>query len=91
MIHFDRLEQNQEELRLQYLTNRPFSYLVIDDFCDTEKLMELRSQIPDLKNKSRAMQGLRMTASSPLKTLKSWTSGWQKLSLLNRSKNRIDC
>lgn len=53
MIHFDRLEQNQEELRLKYLTNRPFSYLVIDDFCDTEKLMELRSQIPDLKNKSR--------------------------------------
>lgn len=53
MIHFDRLEKNKEELRLSYLTNQPFSYLVIDDFCDVEKLKELKSQIPELNNKSR--------------------------------------
>jgi hypothetical protein len=53
MINFDYLEENKERLRLTYLTNKPFSYLVIDDFCDLEKLKEMRSMIPELENKSR--------------------------------------
>lgn len=53
MINFDYLENNKEELRLKYLTNKPFSYLVIDSFCDEEKLKKMRSQIPELTNKSR--------------------------------------
>lgn len=53
MIHFDRLEDEKESLRVQYLTNQPFSYLVIDNFCDKEKLEQLRAEIPELNNKSR--------------------------------------
>ncbi|WP_299212996.1 2OG-Fe(II) oxygenase [uncultured Aquimarina sp.] len=53
MINFDFLEKNKEELRLKYLTNQPFSHLIIDDFCDENKLKELRNQIPELENKSR--------------------------------------
>lgn len=53
MIDFDFLEKTQEELRLQYLTNKPFSHLIIDSFCDKEKLLKLKEQIPELNNKSR--------------------------------------
>ena len=53
MIKFNRLEKNIDELRLKYLTNKPFPHLVIDDFCDEDKLLQLRSQVPTLKNKSR--------------------------------------
>ncbi|APZ45326.1 hypothetical protein BW723_02985 [Polaribacter reichenbachii] len=53
MINFYFLEKNREKLRLKYLTNKPFSYLIIDDFCDTNKLLKLREQIPELENKSR--------------------------------------
>ena len=53
MINFDFLEKNKEELRITYLTNKPFPYLIIDDFCDEKKLKVLRNQIPELDNKSR--------------------------------------
>lgn len=53
MINFEKIEENLDELRLKYLTNKPFSFLIIDDFCDEEKLVALRKQIPELNNKSR--------------------------------------
>ena len=53
MINFDRLFNNADLYRIDYLSAKPFSYLIIDDFCDQEKLMSLYSQIPDLENKSR--------------------------------------
>lgn len=53
MIQFQKLEENIDDYRIKYLTNQPFSYLVIDDFCDEGKLQKLRSQIPELNNKSR--------------------------------------
>lgn len=53
MINFDKLEQNKEKLREQYLTAIPFPYLIIDDFCDTEKTSQMLDLIPELENKSR--------------------------------------
>ena len=53
MINFNNLEANKEKLRLAYLLAKPFPYLVIDDFCEHEKLLKLYAQIPELKNKSR--------------------------------------
>ena len=53
MINFKFLEKNKEKLRLEYLSSKPFSHLVIDSFCDNDKLMQLRDQIPELNNKSR--------------------------------------
>ena len=53
MINLSKLESNKEDLRIKYLTSKPFSHLIIDDFCDEEKLLQLRSQIPELNNKSR--------------------------------------
>jgi hypothetical protein len=53
MINFEKLNDNANQLRLDYLTAKPFSYLIIDNFCDIAKLSELYSQIPDLDNKSR--------------------------------------
>lgn len=53
MINFDHLEKNKEQFRLEYLTKKPFSHLIVDDFCDEEKLRALREQIPELSNKSR--------------------------------------
>lgn len=53
MINWDFLEKNKDELRIKYLTNKPFSHLVIDNFCDESKLRELRDSVPELSNKSR--------------------------------------
>lgn len=53
MINFENLEQNKEELRSKYLLAKPFPYLVIDNFCDREKITRLYNQIPELENKSR--------------------------------------
>lgn len=53
MINWTLIEDNLENLRVQYLSNKPFPHLILDDFCDESKLKELRSQIPELKNKSR--------------------------------------
>ena len=53
MINLSKLQANKDELRSKYLTNKPFPYLIIDDFCDEEKLLQLRKNIPELDNKSR--------------------------------------
>lgn len=53
MINFDQLEKNQEQLRLSYLTQNPFPYLIIDGFCDESKLRKLRDEVPELDKKSR--------------------------------------
>ncbi|MBV9986094.1 MAG: 2OG-Fe(II) oxygenase [Chitinophagaceae bacterium] len=53
MINFEYLEARKEELRLQYLLAQPFPHLVIDNFCDEQKLTELYRQIPELERKSR--------------------------------------
>ncbi|WP_215226562.1 2OG-Fe(II) oxygenase [Echinicola shivajiensis] len=53
MINFDKLEKNLENLRIDYLSAQPFPHLVIDDFCDEEKLLSAYNSIPELENKSR--------------------------------------
>ena len=53
MINLDFLEANKERLRIEYLLAKPFPYLVIENFCDAEKLERMYSAIPELKNKSR--------------------------------------
>ena len=53
MINFDFLEKNKEALRIKYLTAQPFPYLIIDAFCDEEKLNKAYASIPELENKSR--------------------------------------
>lgn len=53
MINFQFLEDNKEKLRMDYLLADPYPYLVIDNFCDPEKLEILFKGIPELNNKSR--------------------------------------
>ena len=53
MIDFALLSEKKEEFRTQYLTANPFSYLVIDNLFDTQKLKALYSQIPELERKSK--------------------------------------
>jgi len=53
MVNLDYLEANREKLRMDYLLAKPFPYLVIDGFCDTDKLLAAYAQIPELNNKSR--------------------------------------
>ncbi len=53
MINFDYLEKNREELRIKYLTNKPFPHLCLDAICDPEKINRLYSAIPILDTKSR--------------------------------------
>jgi hypothetical protein len=47
------LKTNKEKLRADYLFAKPFPYLVIDNFCDQQKIESLYAQIPELTNKSR--------------------------------------
>jgi hypothetical protein len=53
MINFEYLEANKEKLRMDYLLARPFPHLVIDNFCDVEKLDRMYQNTPELSNKSR--------------------------------------
>lgn len=53
MINFEKLEENKENFRALYHSAKPFPHLIIDDFCDKAKLLELFEQIPILDNKSR--------------------------------------
>jgi hypothetical protein len=53
MINFEFLFNNKERLRTAYLSAQPFSHLVIDDFCDKEKISILYEQIPEITTKSR--------------------------------------
>lgn len=53
MINFSRLETDKEQLRLDYLLAKPFPHLIIDNFCDTEKIAQLHNEIPEIETKSR--------------------------------------
>jgi hypothetical protein len=57
VIRFDRLESELPALAEQFRTAKPFSHVVIDDFCDTEALTDLLARIPSPEeggiNKSR--------------------------------------
>lgn len=53
MINFSHLENNMEKLRQDYLLAKPFPHLVIDNFCDAEKLQKAYAAIPELQHKSR--------------------------------------
>jgi Rps23 Pro-64 3,4-dihydroxylase Tpa1-like proline 4-hydroxylase len=53
MINFQFLESNKERLRSEYLFAKPFPYLIIDGFCEADKLESLYSKTPELNNKSR--------------------------------------
>ena len=53
MINFEKLENNKKLLRENYLTAFPFPHLIIDDFCESEKVEEMLRLIPELDNKSR--------------------------------------
>lgn len=57
MIRFDRLEREQDALAAQFRTAEPFSFVAIDDFCDTAALTDLLAAMPTPEaggiNKSR--------------------------------------
>ena len=53
MINFEVLENNLDSLRNKYLSAQPFPHLIIDDFCEIDKLDRAYNSIPELNNKSR--------------------------------------
>ena len=53
MINFEFLEANKEDLCIKYFTSQPFPHLIIDNFCEEEKLVSAYNSIPELENKSR--------------------------------------
>ena len=53
MIRFEFLEDNKDKLRRDYSRAMPFPNLIIDNFCDHWKALELYEQIPDITTKSR--------------------------------------
>lgn len=57
MINFEALEARVEELHSSFVNKVPFEHLIIDDFCNYEKLDEAIKSIPDANdsgvNKSR--------------------------------------
>ncbi|WP_192821160.1 2OG-Fe(II) oxygenase [Rufibacter sp. LB8] len=53
MINFEALEAQLDTLQHSYLAAQPFPHLVIDNFCDTQKLERAYASIPELSNKSR--------------------------------------
>lgn len=53
MINFQYLSANREYLRLNFLLAKPFSHLVIDNFCEEEKLLRLYEDMPVIETKSR--------------------------------------
>lgn len=53
MIRFDYLEQNKETLRQKYLLAKPFPHLILDEFCEEEKINRLYEEMPAIETKSR--------------------------------------
>jgi hypothetical protein len=53
MINFTYLEAHKDDLRLGYLIARPFPHLVIDGFCEEDKLHALLDAMPEIVTKSR--------------------------------------
>ena len=47
MINFEYLENNKESLSEQFHSAAPFEHIVIDNFCEEEKLLSALSSIPD--------------------------------------------
>ncbi|MDZ4078364.1 2OG-Fe(II) oxygenase [Hydrocarboniphaga sp.] len=47
MLRFDKLEAQIDKLSTSFVNAKPFEHVVIDDFCDEEKLISLYNQIPD--------------------------------------------
>jgi hypothetical protein len=47
MIRFSELEARLPDLRTQFAQARPFSHIVIDEFCDARRLASLTDTIPD--------------------------------------------
>ena len=45
MINFQILETNKDDLRLAFLLAKPFSHVVIDAFCEEEKLLQLHTEL----------------------------------------------
>jgi Rps23 Pro-64 3,4-dihydroxylase Tpa1-like proline 4-hydroxylase len=46
MINFDKLEAERARLTQEYANAEPFPLVIIDDFCEPERLAELTRQIP---------------------------------------------
>ena len=53
MINWQALEKDKEKHRMDYLLAKPYPYLIIDHFCDAQKIETLYQNIPELNNKSR--------------------------------------
>lgn len=53
MINFNLLEKNKSSYRTNYLSAKPFPHLIINEFCDSDKISLLYERIPDLNSKSR--------------------------------------
>ena len=53
MINFEQIENSLDALRVQYLSAQPFPHLLIDNFCNSEKLNKAYESVPELNNKSR--------------------------------------
>lgn len=47
MINFDEIEKNIDEYRQSFRSAHPFELLILDDFCDKDKLDQFYSSIPD--------------------------------------------
>ena len=47
MIEIDRIEAQADKFRDEFVNASPFEYVVIDNFCDSEKLNALLDQIPN--------------------------------------------
>ena len=52
MIRFDYLEANKDKFREEFLNQKPFPFIGVDDFCETEKINALYAKIPDIETKS---------------------------------------
>jgi hypothetical protein len=71
MINFDYIEANKEEFRNEFLTAKPFCKLAIDNFCITEKAIELYKSIPEIETQSADY----VFAKNKFEKSKFWTMG----------------
>lgn len=53
MINWKKLEKQKENLRLKYLSAKPFPHLIIDDFCEKKMIDDAYDEISIVENKSR--------------------------------------
>ena len=50
MIDFDLLEKDKDLISDEFLTNSPFEHIIIDNFCNEQKLNDAIALIPDAQN-----------------------------------------